>query len=54
MIVMVNSQNFRSYRCIQCSDMVNFDYADEMMREFQLCNKCLDEKIAEEDKACDE
>jgi DNA-directed RNA polymerase subunit RPC12/RpoP len=45
MIVMVNSQNVRSYRCLNCSDSVNFDYADDLMKKYQLCNKCLDEKI---------
>lgn len=48
MKVMVNAQNVRSYLCKNCHDTVNFDNADELMKESHLCDKCLQEKIAEE------
>jgi len=54
MRIMVNSLNVRSFRCSNCGDTVNFDRADKMMRERQLCDKCLNKKIAEEDKECNE
>ena len=51
MLIMVNSRNYRSYICKECGDPVNFDYADDMMKKYALCSKCLDKKIAEEGRA---
>lgn len=50
MMVSVNAQNKRTYKCKKCNEVVNFDGADDLMKEHQFCDRCLNEMLNEEDK----